>query len=81
MGGASMRRCRWAAGLVGVAAWYVACALVSFVVCLTFAVPFGLLFALDALVGERESRPTMRVVPPAPPRQPVAVPSPARLAA
>jgi hypothetical protein len=76
-----MRRCGVVIGLIGVAAGCVAYALVSLVICLTIAVPFGLLFVLDALVGERAPTPVMTVVPPAPPRQPVAVPSNRRLAA
>lgn len=76
-----MRRCRMAAGLVGLAAGCVAYAVIAFVICLTFAVPFGLLFALDALVGERAPKRVMAIAPPAPPQQPIAVPSPARLAA
>ena len=76
-----MRRCGSAAGLVGIAVWYVAYALVYVVICLTLAVPFGLLFVLDTLVGERAPEPKMTVVPPAPPQQPRAEPAPARLAA
>ena len=75
-----MRRCGEAAGLVGIAASWVAYALVELLICLTFAVPFALLFVLDALVGERASKPMLTVVPPAPPQHPVAV-VPARLAA
>jgi hypothetical protein len=76
-----MRRCGIAAGLVGVAAWWVAYAMVEFLICLTFALPFAVMFVVDALVGERASKPTLTVVPPAPPQQPYAVPRPSRLAA
>ena len=75
-----MRRCETAAGLVGIAAWCVAYALISLVIWVTFAVPFGLLFALDALVGER-AKPAMSVAPPAPPQRPVAMRPPTQLAA
>jgi hypothetical protein len=76
-----MRRCGMAAGLVGVCAWSVVYALVLVLICATLAVPFGLLFLFDALVGERESKPAIAMLPPAPPRRPVAMPSPERLAA
>ena len=49
-----MRRCEIAVGLVGVAGVVLSSyALVSLVIFLTLAVPFGLLFVLDTLVGER----------------------------
>jgi hypothetical protein len=76
-----MRRCEIAVGLVGVAMWAVVYALVSVVIFLTLAVPFGLLFVLDALVGERASDSFADAAPPAPPQQPVAVPSASRIAA
>jgi hypothetical protein len=76
-----MRRCGIAAGLVGVAAWWVAYAFVEFLICLTFALPFAVMFIFDAIIGERASAPTLSVVPPAPPQQPLAVPPAARLAA
>ncbi len=76
-----MRRCEIAVGLVGVAVWAVVYALVSLVIFLTLAVPFGLLFVLDTLVGERASDAFVDVAPPAPPQQPVAVPAAPRLAA
>ena len=76
-----MRRCGIAAGLVGVAASWVAYALIELLICLTFALPFALLFILDALVGERAATPLLNVVPPAPPQQPRAVRVPERLAA
>jgi hypothetical protein len=75
-----MRRCGMAAALVGLAAAHVAYALVSLVICITFAVPLGLLLLLDALVGERVPEPTT-AAPPAPPQQPVAATSAPRLAA
>ena len=70
-----MRRCEIAVGLVGVAVWTVVYALVSLVIFLTLAVPFGLLFVLDTLVGERASERFVDAAPPAPPQQPVAVSS------
>ena len=76
-----MRRCGIAAGIIGFAAWSVAQALLSIVIWLLVAVPFGLLLVLDALADERESHPVMKIVPPAPPRRPVALRAPARLAA
>jgi hypothetical protein len=69
-----MRRCEIAVGLVGVAVWSIVYALVSFVIFLTLAVPFALLFVLDALAGEGASD-TADHAPPAPPQQPVAVTS------
>jgi hypothetical protein len=75
-----MRRCEIAVGLVGVAVWSIVYALVSFVIFLTLAVPFSLLFVLDALAGERTSD-IIDAAPPAPPEQPVAVTRAARLAA
>jgi len=79
-GGWTMRRCEIAIALVGVAVWSIVYALVSLVIFLTLAVPFGLLFVLDALVGERVSD-ISDIAPPAPPQQPVAVTSVRRLAA
>jgi len=76
-----MRRCEIAVGLVGVAVWAVVYALVSLVIFLTLAVPFGLLFVFDALVGERASDGFVDAAPPAPPQQPVAAPTTPRLAA
>jgi hypothetical protein len=76
-----MRRCGIAAGLAGVAAWWVAYAMVEFLICLTFALPFAVMFLLDAVAGDRASKPALTVVPPAPPRQPLAVPPASRLAA
>ena len=76
-----MRRCGLAAGLVGVVALWVAYAMIEFLICVTFALPFVLMFVLDALLGERASTPNLTAVPPAPPQQPFAVPPPARLAA
>ena len=75
-----MRRCEVAVGLVGVAVWCIVYALVSFVIFLTLAVPFALLFVLDALAGERASD-VVADAPPAPPQQPVAATSARRLAA
>ena len=75
-----MRRCGIAAGVIGFAAWCVAHALVSLLVWVIVAIPFGVLLALDALSGEPAAYPTLSVVPPAPPRQPVAL-RPKRLAA
>jgi hypothetical protein len=76
-----MRRCGIAAGVIGFVVWCVAQALVSLVIWIIVAVPIGLLFAFDALAGERSINRTLTIVPPAPPRQPVAVRSRARLAA
>jgi hypothetical protein len=76
-----MRRCGIAAGVIGFAVWCIAHALVSLVIWIIVAVPIGLLLAFDALAGERSISPTLTAVPPAPPRQPVAVPAPTRLAA
>jgi hypothetical protein len=74
-----MRRCEIAVGLVGVAVWALVYALASLVIFLTLAVPFALLFVLDALVGER----ALDVVdaPPVPPQHPVAATSARGLAA
>ena len=68
-----MRRCGIAAGLIGVFVWCVAHALATFVIWVIFAVPFGLLFVLDALAGEHAHAPALTLVPPAPPRRPVRV--------
>jgi hypothetical protein len=56
-------------------------ALVTLVIWIIVAVPLGVLLVFDALAGEREVHRTLSVAPPSPPRQPVAVTSPARLAA
>jgi hypothetical protein len=69
------------AALVGVALWWVALAVVALVICVIFAVPFGVVLACDALARERAPRNVTTVVPPAPPRQPFVVPLPERLAA
>lgn len=76
-----MRRCGITAGLIGFFVWCVAHALVSFLMWVVFAVPFGLLFALDALAGEHAPAPALTLVPPAPPRQPVRGSRSERLAA
>ena len=76
-----MRRCGMFAALVGVVMWSAVHALVSLVICLVFAVPFGLVVAFDALAREREHESVMTAVPPPPPRQPVVSRPPARLAA
>ena len=76
-----MRRCGMFAALVGVVMWSVVHALVSLVICVIFAVPFGVLLAFDALARERAPRNVMTAVPPVPPRRPVVVRLPARLAA
>lgn len=75
-----MHRCGMALGLVGVAAWFVAQTLVAVAIWVVVAVPFGVLLLFDLLAGEREPVRELRVVPPAPPRQPVSV-RPERLAA
>jgi hypothetical protein len=76
-----MRRCEIAVGLVGVAVWAVVYALVSLVILLTLAVPFGLLFVLDTLVGERASDAFVDAAPTGPPQQPVAASTATNLAA
>jgi hypothetical protein len=77
-----MHRCRLAAAFAGVAAWCAARVIVTCVVALAFAIPFGLLLAFDFFLGDRDQLATAAIrVPPAPPRQPVSMPSPARLAA
>ena len=74
-----MRRCGIAAGVVLFAAWCVAHALVSLLIWVIFAIPFGVLLALDALSDEQAVYPARAIVPPAPPGQPV-VWQPERLA-
>ena len=73
-GGASMHRCATAVGLVGYAAWCVVYAIVALVACVIVGLPLLLLFALDAVVGERAPAGSLTIVPPAPPQQPVSVP-------
>ena len=68
-----MRRCGIAAGLIGLFVWCVAHALATLVIWVIFAVPFGLLFALDALAGEHAHASGLALVPPTPPRRPVRV--------
>jgi hypothetical protein len=68
-----MHQCAKAAGLVGFAVWCVVYLSVALVVCVIFVLPFLLLVALDALVGERAPEGALTVAPPAPPQQPVAV--------
>jgi hypothetical protein len=75
-----MYRCARAAGFLGFAVWGVVYVLVLLVVCIS-VLPFLLLFALDALVGERAPEGALTFVPPAPPRQPVAVSTWSRSAA
>lgn len=67
-----MHRCTRVVGLAGFAAWWVVYLLVALVVCVIFVLPFLLVVALDALVGERAPEDALTVAPPAPPQQPVA---------
>jgi len=76
-----MHRWERAAALAGFAVWCVAYALVTIVVCVILVFPFLLLVALDALVGEPVPVGPLAAVPPAPPRQPIAVPVLSRRAA
>ncbi len=69
-----MHRCATAVGLVGYAAWCVVYAVVAVVTCVIAVLPFLLLVALDALVGERAPVGSSVIAPPAPPQQPVSVP-------
>jgi hypothetical protein len=69
------------AAFVGVAIWSVVHAMVSLLIFLIFAVPFGVLLAFDALAHEPVWDAGSTAVPPVPPRQPFAVPLPARAAA
>jgi hypothetical protein len=68
-----MHRCTRAAGFVGFAACCVVYLSVALVVCVILVLPFLLLVALDALVGERAPQRALTVAPPAPPQQPVAM--------
>ncbi|HEY5013796.1 MAG TPA: hypothetical protein VIK61_13980 [Acidimicrobiia bacterium] len=76
-----MRRCGMFAALVGVAVWSAVHALVSLVICVIFAVPFGLVLAFDALAREHAPNGVTTAGAPSPPRQPILVPVPTRLAA
>jgi len=70
--GETMHRFGVALGLVGVAAWFVAQTLIAIAVWVVVAVPLGVLFLFDALAGEQKAPPTLRLLPPAPPRAPIA---------
>ena len=76
-----MHRWERAAALAGFAVWCVAYVLVTVVVCVILVLPFLVLVALDALVGEPVPVETLAAVPPAPPQQPIAVPVWSRRAA
>jgi hypothetical protein len=67
-----MRQCEMAVGIVAVTVWCVVYAVVSLVIFVVFAIPFGLLFLIDTFAGERVPA-TVTVTPPAPPRHPVAM--------
>lgn len=66
-----MHRCATAVGLVGYAVWCIVYAAVALVTCVIVVLPFLLLVALDALIGERTPAGPLTIVPPAPPQQPV----------
>ncbi|HEX4491742.1 MAG TPA: hypothetical protein VH914_11085 [Acidimicrobiia bacterium] len=67
--------------VIGVGVWLVAQTLVALVVYALLAIPIAVLFVFDALATPRDTRSTLQLVPPAPPRQPFAVPLSARRAA
>jgi hypothetical protein len=69
-----MHRCATAVGLVGYAAWCIVYAVVALVTCVIVVLPFLLLVALDALVGERAPAGSFVIAPPAPPQQPASLP-------
>jgi hypothetical protein len=69
-----MHRSARAAAGTGYAVSRVVVAVVAFVVCVIFVLPFLLLVVLDELVGERAPMRTLTVVPPAPPQRPAEVP-------
>jgi hypothetical protein len=75
-----MHRFGMALGFVGVAVWCVAQTLLAIAIWFVVAVPFGVLLVFDALAREPVATPNLRIVPPAPPRQPIAA-RPERLAA
>jgi hypothetical protein len=76
-----MHRCEVAFGLIGVGVWFLARTLVAIVICAALAVPLGILLLFDVLASPRPERPPLQLLPPAPPRQPLTAPLPARRAA
>jgi hypothetical protein len=76
-----MHRCEKAASFVGLVLWLLVSALITLVSCVVFLLPFVLLLALDALLGDRSADDALTVSPPAPPQQPFAVPRWSRRAA
>jgi hypothetical protein len=76
-----MHRCEVAFGLMGVGVWLLAKTVVAVAVYALLAIPFGVVFVCDALASPRHARPTLQLVPPAPPRQPFVAPLPERRAA
>jgi hypothetical protein len=68
-----MHRCAKAASFVGLLVWLLVSALITLVSCVVFLLPFLLLLALDALVGDRAEYNAFSVSPPAPPQRPFAV--------
>ena len=76
-----MHRCAKAASFVGVVVWFLVSVLITLVSCVVFLLPFLLMLALDALVGDRAEDHALSVSPPAPPQRPFAVSRWARRAA
>jgi hypothetical protein len=67
-----MRQCEMVVGIVAVTVWCVVYAVVSLVIFLVLAIPFGLLFVIDTFAGERVPA-TVTVAPPTPPRHSAAM--------
>ena len=65
-----MHRWEKAASAVGLLIWLLVSAVITLVACVVFLLPFLVLVALDAIVGDRRAD---AVAPPAPPRQPFSV--------
>jgi hypothetical protein len=68
-----MHHCEKVASFVGFVIWFLVSALITVLSSVVFLLPFLLMLALDALVGDRAERDALSVSPPAPPQQPFAV--------
>jgi hypothetical protein len=68
-----MHRCAKAASFVGLVVWLLVSALITLVSCVVFLLPFLLLLALDALVGDQAEYDALSAAPPVPPQPPFTV--------
>ncbi|MDQ1532913.1 MAG: hypothetical protein QOF28_674 [Actinomycetota bacterium] len=68
-----MHRCAKAVSFLGLLVWLLVSALITLVSCIVFLLPFLLMLALDAIVGDQTEYDALSASPPAPPQRPFAL--------